>query len=134
MLMICMANWGMRYSDVVRVRFGHLFDNNGQFKESFSLPNGEKKTKTIVATMIDYIKTTANVDTTKQIDTSGAYTLSIDGSCYNNTFGYTSAAKANTITVEYRIKTQNGNYGSWTSAAISLNGNEYTATKTAAAK
>lgn len=44
MLMICMANWGMRYSDVVRVRFGHLFDKNGQFKESFSLPNGEKKT------------------------------------------------------------------------------------------
>ena len=45
MLMICMANWGMRYSDIVRVRFGHLFDSNGQFKESFSLPNGEKKTK-----------------------------------------------------------------------------------------
>src|SRR5574344_156658 len=44
MLMICMANWGMRYSDVVRVRFGYLFDGNGQFKESFSLPNGEKKT------------------------------------------------------------------------------------------
>lgn len=48
MLMICMANWGMRYSDVVRVRFGHLFDSNGQFKESFSLPNGEKKTKKTV--------------------------------------------------------------------------------------
>lgn len=49
MLMICMANWGMRYSDVVRVRFGYLFDNNGQFKDSFSLPNGEKKTsKTVV--------------------------------------------------------------------------------------
>ena len=44
MLMICMANWGMRFSDVVRVRFGYLFDGNGQFKESFSLPNGEKKT------------------------------------------------------------------------------------------
>ena len=44
MLMICMANWGMRFSDVVRVRFGYLFDRNGQFKESFSLPNGEKKT------------------------------------------------------------------------------------------
>lgn len=49
MLMVCMANWGMRYSDVVRVRFGYLFDNNGQFKDSFSLPNGEKKTsKTVV--------------------------------------------------------------------------------------
>ena len=44
MLMICMANWGMRFSDVVRVRFGYLIDRNGQFKESFSLPNGEKKT------------------------------------------------------------------------------------------
>ena len=45
MLMICMANWGMRFSDVVRVRFGYLFDRNGQFKENFSLMNGEKKTK-----------------------------------------------------------------------------------------
>ena len=44
MLMVCMANWGMRFSDVVRVRFGYLIDRNGQFKESFSLPNGEKKT------------------------------------------------------------------------------------------
>ena len=48
MLMICMANWGMRFSDVVRVRFGYLFNGNGQFKESFSLPNGEKKTKKTV--------------------------------------------------------------------------------------
>ena len=44
MLLICMANWGMRYSDVVRVRFGYLFDSEGRFKQSFSLPNGEKKT------------------------------------------------------------------------------------------
>lgn len=49
MLMICMANWGMRFSDVVRVRFGYLFDREGRFKDSFSLPNGEQKTsKTVV--------------------------------------------------------------------------------------
>lgn len=48
MLMICMANWGMRFSDVVRVRFGYLFDRNGQFKENFSLMNGEQKTKKTV--------------------------------------------------------------------------------------
>ena len=48
MLMICMANWGMRFSDVVRVRFGYIIDRNGQFKESFSLPNGEQKTKKTV--------------------------------------------------------------------------------------
>lgn len=91
---------------------------------------GNTSKGTLAAPMIDYIKPTANVDTTKQIDTSGVYSLSVDGNCYNGSFGNTSAAKANTITVEYRIKTQNGNYGSWTSVATSLNGNEYTATKT----
>ena len=44
MLMVCMANWGMRFSDVVRVRFGYIIDREGRFKDSFSLPNGEKKT------------------------------------------------------------------------------------------
>ena len=59
MLMICMANWGMRFSDVVRVRFGYLFDRNGQFKENFSLMNGEQKTK---KTVVYY-----NNDATKSI-------------------------------------------------------------------
>lgn len=45
MLLICMANWGMRYSDLVRVRFGNIFDSDGKFKKSFTLNNGEKKTK-----------------------------------------------------------------------------------------
>lgn len=45
MLFICMANWGMRFSDVVRVRFCHLFDSDGNFKDNFTLPNGEQKTK-----------------------------------------------------------------------------------------
>ena len=44
MFFICMANWGMRYSDVVRVRFCHIFDESGKFKEVFTLPNGEQKT------------------------------------------------------------------------------------------
>lgn len=45
MLMVCMANWGMRYSDVVRVRFSHIFDSDGNFRSEFSLQNGEKKTR-----------------------------------------------------------------------------------------
>ena len=48
MLMICMANWGMRFSDVVRVRFGYIIDRKGYIKENFSLMNGEKKTKKTV--------------------------------------------------------------------------------------
>lgn len=48
MFLVCMANWGMRYSDVVSVRFCHILERtkNGElvFREKFKLPNGEKKT------------------------------------------------------------------------------------------
>ena len=44
MLLICMANWGMRISDLLRVRYCHICDSNGRLKEYFTLPNGEKKT------------------------------------------------------------------------------------------
>lgn len=44
MYLICSANWGMRFSDAIRVRFCHIFDSKGQLKESFTLPHGEKKT------------------------------------------------------------------------------------------
>lgn len=44
MFIVCMANWGCRFGDAVRVRFCHLFDENGNFKESFMLNGGEEKT------------------------------------------------------------------------------------------
>lgn len=44
MFLICMANWGTRFGDTVRVRFCHLFDEDGNFKESFMLNGGEEKT------------------------------------------------------------------------------------------
>ena len=48
MFFVCMANWGMRYSDVISVRFCHILERtkNGElvFREKFKLPNGEKKT------------------------------------------------------------------------------------------
>lgn len=44
MFMVCMANWGTRFGDTVRVRFCHLFDEHGQFRNSFMLSGGEEKT------------------------------------------------------------------------------------------
>jgi hypothetical protein len=48
MFFVCMANWGMRYSDAVRVRFCHILERTKNselvFRENFKLPNGEKKT------------------------------------------------------------------------------------------
>lgn len=44
MFLVCMANWGMRFSDVCRVRFSYIFQPNGSFKTAFTLPDGERKT------------------------------------------------------------------------------------------
>ena len=44
MLLVCMANWGMRFSDVIRVRFCHIFNNNGEILKKFRIPSGEQKT------------------------------------------------------------------------------------------
>lgn len=44
MFLVCMANWGMRFSDVCRVRFSYIFQSNGSFKTAFTLPDGERKT------------------------------------------------------------------------------------------
>lgn len=83
--------------------------------------------KTIVAQMIDYIKPSANIDTAAKMDTTGTYNLTVSGNYYNDTFGYTSAAAANTLSIKYRYKTQGGTYGAWTAATYTLDGNTYTA-------
>lgn len=84
-------------------------------------------TETIVARMIDYIKPTANIDNTQQMDTTGYYGLRCSGNYYNETFGYTDAAQANTLTVNFRYKEQGGDYNSWERMGYSLDGNTYSA-------
>ena len=44
MYLILQANYGMRFSDVARLRFCHIFNPDGTIKEAFTLPNGELKT------------------------------------------------------------------------------------------
>lgn len=89
---------------------------------------GNTANETIVAPMIDYVMPTANIDTTQQMDTTGKYTLICSGNYYNDTFGYTDAAAANTLTVAYRYKEQGGSYSGWTAMGKALDGNTYTAT------
>lgn len=88
---------------------------------------GNKAEKTIVSPMIDYIKPTANIDTEQKMDTNGNYLVKCSGNYYNDTFGYTDAATANTITVQYRYKPQGGTYGSWYAMAATVTDNTYTA-------
>lgn len=104
--------------------------NGNTFAFITSDSRGNTANETIVAPMIDYIKPTANIDTEQQMDTNGTYTLKVAGNYYNDTFGYTSAAAANTLTLRYRYKASGGSYGGWVSMSATKSGNTYTAETT----
>ena len=101
--------------------------NGNTFAFIVSDSRGNTTNELIVSPMIDYIRPTANIDTEEKMNASGQYTVKCSGNYYNDTFGYTTAAVANTITVQYRYKPQGGNYGSWYSMAATVSENTYTA-------
>lgn len=81
---------------------------------------------TVVAPMIDYIRPTANIDPREQMTPEGSYDLRVSGNYYNDTFGYTDAAQANTIQVAYRYKKQGEEYSPWYAHVVpDLDGNTY---------
>ena len=101
---------------------------NGVQNASFAFEardsRGNTTTKTITKSFVDYVKLTCNQDI--DINTSGQATIKATGNYFNGSFG----AVANTLTVQYRYKTQGGSYGSWTNMTASKSGNSFTAQAT----
>ena len=85
---------------------------------------GNTTTKTITKTLINYVKLTCNQKI--RISAEGKATIDITGNYFNGSFGTT----ANTLTVQYRFKTQGGSYSSWTDVTATKSGNTYSATAT----
>lgn len=81
--------------------------------------------KTIVAPMIDYIKPTANPDISELMTPEGDYTFKCSGNYFNDTFGFTDAAIANTLDFAYRYKLQGNDYGEWIAATPTIKDNTY---------
>lgn len=81
----------------------------------------------IQSPMIDYTKLTCNY-TGEKMDALGTMAVKCSGNFFNDTFGYTSAAVMNTLTVQYRYKPQGGSYGSWNTMNATKSGNTYEAT------
>ena len=84
---------------------------------------GNSSTKTVSGTMIPYVRLTCNLGSNTP-DTSGNMTVTCSGNYFNGSFG----AVANTLTVQYRYKTQGGSYGNWTNMSVTKSGNTYSAT------
>ena len=95
---------------------------NGSFAFEAKDSRGNTSTNTITKTMVDYVKLTCNQDI--KISTNGTATIKATGNYFNASFG----AVANTLTLQYRWKTQDGSWSSWTNLTITKNGNTYTGT------
>lgn len=98
---------------------------SGSFTFSATDSRGYTTTQTVNKTLIEYIKLTCSLNAGAPT-TAGVATLQISGNYFNGSFG----AVANTLTVQYRYKTQGGTYGSWTETTATKSGNTYNATAT----
>lgn len=103
---------------------------NGNFifyvKDSF----GNEVTETATMTTVDYIKLTCNI-TPNTPTADGDLAVKISGRFFNDTFG--DAGVQNALTVKYRIKKNDEDYGSWvtvSSSAITKTDTTYEATVT----
>nr|CAI9750280.1 tail protein [uncultured phage] len=98
---------------------------SGSFTFSATDSRGYTTTQTVNNTLIDYIKLTCSLNAGAPT-TAGVATLKISGNYWDGTFGKV----ANTLTVQYRYKTQGGSYGSWTTVSATKSNNTYNATAT----
>lgn len=98
---------------------------SGSFTFSATDSRGYTTTQTLNKTLINYIKLTCSLNAGAPT-TAGVATLKISGNYWDGTFG----AVANTLTVQYRYKTQGGSYGSWTTVSATKSNNTYNATAT----
>lgn len=96
---------------------------SGSFTFSATDSRGYTTTQTVNKTLIEYVKLTCSMEAGAPT-TAGVATLKISGNYFNGSFGKV----ANTLTVQYRYKTQGGSYGSWTTVTATKSGNTYSAT------
>lgn len=86
---------------------------------------GYSSTLTVVPTVVSYIELTCSPIISRPTPTGGSIMMSISGAMYRGSFG----AASNTLTLDYRYKTADGNYGSWQtipSSSIVVGSSQYT--------
>ena len=102
-----------------------VFDNteSNVFNITVTDSRGYSTPVTITKELIDYVKLTSHLEATNPT-TAGEATLNIQGNYFNGSFG----ATANTLSVQFRYKENDGAYSEWLDANYTLSGNSYNAT------
>ena len=83
---------------------------------------GNTATQTIKKTLINYVDLSCNINI-KPPTTSGDLELTVSGNYFNGSFG----AKSNSLTVEYRYKTNDEAFTSWIALTPDISSNTYSA-------
>lgn len=90
---------------------------------------GNTTTKSVSVNLVNYFDPTVTVEASAPT-TSGEMDVTIKGKWYNGNFGAKGNGTQNTLAVKYAIKTNDGDYSTYTPVDATTDGNEYTATFT----
>lgn len=101
----------------------HIESNTFQYTAKDS--RGFATSEVEIRSMIQYAKLTCSL-VAGAATTAGVATLKISGLYWKGNFG----AVDNTLTVQYRYKVKNGEYGDWISTTATISTNKYNATAT----
>lgn len=113
-------------SSVITSQAGELQHvNSGDVIFSVTDSRGFTTTETINGTLIDYIPVTATLIASNP-NGEGEATIQINGDYFNGSFG----VSTNSLTIQYRIKVEDGNYGNWITIPYTPYGNRYSITQT----
>lgn len=98
---------------------------NGNFTFSLTDSFGQTVTEQKSLTVLPYIKLTCDIKTNNPT-ADGKTSFKISGNYYNNKFGDNGVN--NTLTVKWRIKENNNEYGNWNIVTTTLSGDTYEST------
>lgn len=102
--------------------------DNGTFVFSVTDSRGYTTSKTITKTLIDYVPLTCNFSSNSDLVEGSTANINIlvSGTYFSGSFG----AVTNSLTVEYRYKTNDGPYSAWTPLTYTISDGKYTAQAT----
>lgn len=108
--------------------FPGVFENveSNVFIFSAEDSRGASSSLTLTPEMVEYVRLTCNIDR-GELDANGGLLVDVSGNYFNGSFGNYD----NTLTVQMRYKTQDGEYGNWYEMeAYAYNSNTYDASIT----
>lgn len=101
---------------------------SGTFTVSATDSRGFTASKTVTKPLVNYIKLTCALTAKASLDAAtnkAVVSFKVSGNYYNGKFGNASGAVSNSLTVQYRYKTNSGSYSSWISLNPTVSNNTY---------